>query len=134
MRMLDTVLLMVAGISLLGFGIAFLVAPLATFAAAGIVLDGALAATELRAFYGGLEVALGGLLIACAMSPGRRRDGLVLTLVIFAAIGLARLGGMLASGADTGFLRAALATELALALLSGYALWRRRADEGERGA
>ena len=125
MRVVDTVVLWVAGLSLLGFGIAFCVAPLATFAAAGLVLEGPLAATELRAFYGGLELALGALMLGCAIRPARRRDGLVLVFAVFAGIGVTRLFAMLASGADTGFLRAALATELALALLAGFSLLRR---------
>ncbi len=116
MQTFARVLLWISGLGMLGFGLAFLWAPLATMAAAGLVLEGALASTELRAFYGGLEVALGLLMIACAMRPGRLRDGLVLSLAIYGSIGLARLSGMLISGADTPFLRFALATELGLAL------------------
>ena len=127
MRVLELVVLWLSGLSLLGFGVAFLVAPLETMASAGITLTGALEATELRAFYGGLEVALGVLVVACVLSPARRRDGLVLTLAIFAGIGLARLSGMLLSGADTGFLRFALSTELGFALLAAFCLWRRGA-------
>lgn len=124
MRVFGGVVLWIAGLSLLGFGAAFVAAPLQTMALAGIVLEGPLAATELRAFYGGLELALGALVLACAVRPARLRDGLWLVFAVFAGIGLARLGGMLASGADTGFLRLALATELGLALLSGIALMR----------
>jgi hypothetical protein len=125
MRIVELVVLWLSGLSLLGFGVAFVVAPLETMAAAGITLTGALESTELRAFYGGLEVALGVLVVACALSPARRRDGLILTLAIFAGIGLARLSGMLLSGADTSFLRFALSTELGLAVLSALCLWRR---------
>lgn len=110
------VLLWISGLGFAGFGLAFLWAPLQTMAAAGLVLEGALAATELRAFYGGLEVALGGVLIACALDARRLRDGLVLVLACYGGIGLARLAGMLATGADTPFLRFALATELGLAV------------------
>ena len=56
--------LWLGGVGYLAFGAAFLIDPLQTLAAAGIALSGDLAATELRAFYGGLEVALGGLLIS----------------------------------------------------------------------
>lgn len=126
MNALATIVLWLSGLSLLGFGVAFVVAPLQTMASAGIVLTGALEATELRAFYGGLEVALGVLVVACALTPARRRDGLILCLAIFAGIGLARLSGMLLSGADTGFLRFALGTELGLAALSALCLWRGR--------
>ena len=122
MQTFARVLLWISGLGMLGFGLAFRWAPLATMAAAGLVREGALASTELRAFYGGLEVALGLLMIACAMRPGRLRDGLVLSLAIYGSIGLARLSGMLISGADTPFLRFALATELGLALAAAIAL------------
>ena len=123
MRVLGMVVLVLSGLSLAGFGLAFLVEPLGTLAAAGIRLEGAVAATELRAFYGGLEVALGLLVLACAARPARRRDGLWLTLAIFAGIGVARVVAMLASGADTPFFRFAAATELALAVLAAIALF-----------
>ncbi len=129
MRVLAGVVLWLSGLSLVAFGVMFLAAPLATMAMAGIVLEGAVAATELRAFYGGLELALGLVVVACALDRARWRDGLALTFAIFAGIGLSRLAGMIASGADTPFLRFALATELALATLAAVALWR-RAHEG----
>jgi hypothetical protein len=122
MQVFARVVLWISGLGMLGFGLAFLWAPLETMAAAGLRLDGALAATELRAFYGGLEVALGLLILACALRRDRVRDGLILALAIYAGIGLARLGGMLVSGADTPFLRFALATELGLALAATIAL------------
>jgi len=122
MPLLTSIVLWLSGLSLLAFGAAFVVAPLATMASAGIVLDGALAATELRAFYGGLEVALGVLVLLCALRPERRRDGLLLTFAIFAGIGMARLVGMLLSGADSGFLRFAIVTELGLAALAAWCL------------
>lgn len=118
MRHLAPIALWLGGLGFLAFGIAFLVAPLPTFALTGLVLDGPVAAAEIMAFYGGLELALGALVLACALRPARRRDGLLLMGVAYAAIGLARLAGMVAHGADTPFLRAALALELGLALLA----------------
>lgn len=118
MRALGIVGLLVGGLGFVGFGLAFLFAPLATMAMAGIPLQGPLAATELMAFYGGLELALGALLLACVLRPARRRDGLLLMASAYGGIGLARLAGMVAHGADSGFLRAALGLELGLALLA----------------
>jgi hypothetical protein len=127
MHRLAAVLLWVAGLGFLGFGVAFLLAPLRAMAAAGIALEGAIAATELRAFYGGLEVALGVLIVATALVPGRLRDGLVLTLSSYGAIGATRLVTMLATGTDTPFLRYALLVELGVAVLAGALLWALRA-------
>ena len=116
MQTFARVVVWVSALCLLGFGLAFLWAPLPTMAAAGLSLEGGLAATELRAFYGGLETALGIVLVACALRTRRLRDGLVLTLAIYGGIGLSRLAGMAISGTDTTFLRLALATELGLAI------------------
>ena len=124
MRVLIPILLWLSGLCFLGFGIAFLIAPVATLAAAGVMTEGAIAATELRAFYGGVEVALGLLIIACAVQPARWRDGLWLTLACYGAIGLTRLAGMAIDGSDSFFLRFAAATEVVFALASVYALWR----------
>jgi Domain of unknown function (DUF4345) len=122
--MLAKVVLWLGGISLLGFGLAFLFDPLATMAMAGIALSGPIAATELRAFYGGLEVALGGLLIACALKPDWGRPGLLLSLVVFSGIGLGRALGLLIAQTPSAFFWTALGTELTLAALSTFALMR----------
>jgi hypothetical protein len=121
MSLLPRLTLWLGGLGFLGFGLAFLVAPLQTLAAAGIALQGDLAATELRAFYGGLEVALGGLLIAADLR-GARRHGLILCLASYGGIGLARALGMLIAGSATPFLWFALATEATLAILAWASL------------
>jgi hypothetical protein len=118
-------LLWIAGLCFLGFGLAFLIAPLQTLGATGIVLEGALAATELRAFYGGLEFGLGLLLIAAARAPRFEEAGLWLCAASYGGIGLARLLGMVLAGQGTAFLWFALITELALAGAAAWALWRR---------
>lgn len=122
MLALDRITLWLGGLGFLAFGLAFLVAPLQTFAVAGLPMQGSLAATELRAFYGGLELALGALLIAADLRPGARRHGLILCLASFGGIGLARLLGMVLAGSATPFLWAALATELTLAALAAVSL------------
>lgn len=122
MSTLARITLWLGGLSFLVFGLAFLVRPLQTLAAAGIELQGDLAATELRAFYGGLEVALGLLLILADLRPAARRHGLILCCASYGGIGLARALGMLLAGGGTPFLWAALATEATLALLAGLAL------------
>jgi hypothetical protein len=103
MRVLTPLLIGLSGLSFLGFGIAFLIAPRETLALAGVVTEGAMAATELRAFYGGVEVALGALILACATRPSRWRDGLWLTLACYGAIGATRVVGMALDGSDSFF-------------------------------
>jgi len=122
MRILVPVLLFLSGLSFLGFGVAFLIEPVRTLALAGVVTEGAIAATELRAFYGGVEVALGVLIVFCASRRGRWHDGLWLTLICYGAIGLTRLAGMAIDGSDSFFLRFAAATEIGFALASAFCL------------
>jgi hypothetical protein len=121
MSLLARVVLWLGGLGFLGFGLAFLVQPLETLAAAGVALQGDIAATEIRAFYGGLEVALGALLLAADLR-GRRREGLILSLASYGGIGTARLLGILLAGGASPFLWFALATEGVLAGLSAVAL------------
>jgi hypothetical protein len=124
MRVLVPVLLWLAGLGFVGFGVAFVIAPLATLAAAGIELSGALAAIEMRAFYGGAELALGGLILACALRAARWRDGLCLTLCSYGAIGALRAYGMLLEPVDSAFLSFALLTELSMTGCAAILLWR----------
>ncbi len=123
MRVFGLAVLWLGGLGFLAFGVAFLFAPLATMAMAGLPLSGALAATELMAFYGGVELALGAVLIGCALTAGRLRDGLKLSLIVYGSIAAARIAGMLSTGADSTFLRAALALEAGLAILAAIALF-----------
>lgn len=124
MNRFATLLIALAGLGFLGFGLAFLVSPLPTLAAAGLVLEGPVAATELRAFYGGLEVGLGVFLLACAARPAQRRTGLWLTLASNGGIGLARLLGLAVSGVFTPFFAVALVWELGFACLAAVCLGR----------
>jgi hypothetical protein len=123
MRILTLAVLLLSSLSLLGFGIAITYAPLEVMAMAAVEAEGAAAAVELRAFYGGLELALGALVLICAWYPARRRDGLWLSLFIFAGIGLTRAAGMLWEDVSSGFLQLALAVELGTAALAALALY-----------
>ena len=121
MTWLPRATLWLAGLGFLAFGAAFMVAPLATMALAGIELESSLAATELRAFYGGLELALAFLLLRAALRPALTSAGLMLSTATYGGIGTARFVGILLSGSATPFLWFALGTEWGLALLSWWA-------------
>lgn len=118
MRTVVACVLWLSGLCFLGFGLAFLWAPRETLALAGVVTEGAVAATELRAFYGGVEIALGALILACASRRERWRDGLWLTLACYGAVGVTRIAGMFIDGSDSAFLRFAACTEIGFALLA----------------
>jgi hypothetical protein len=123
---LARITLWLGGLAFLGYGIAFLVAPAETLAKAGWAMTGEGAITELRSFYGGLEVALGSLLIAADLR-GRRREGLILCLASYGCIGAARALGIAMAGAANDFLWMALGTEAVLAGLAAVSLRRLRA-------
>lgn len=124
MRIPTLLVLVLSGVSLLGFGVALTYAPIEVLAAIDVSVTGAIADTEIRAFYGGLEIALGLLILAWTVDSARRRDALLLTMVVYGGIGLTRLASMLTTGDDTSFLRFALGTELGFLVLAAFLYFR----------
>lgn len=116
--------LIVGGLGFLVFGLLMLLAPRETMAAIGFVLPEGLPTTEIRAFYGGLELALAGLLLAAAALPAYRRAGLILGGVSYGGIGLSRALGMMVDDTSGAFLWTALLIELGLAIWFWWA-WRK---------
>ena len=125
--MLTKVALGLAALGFLGFGLAALIAPVATMAGADLALTDPRAIVEVRAFYGGLEIALG-ILLVLAFRAKYQSAGLVLGFASYLGIALARGLGMLLSGTQSNFLWFALATELLFAGFCGLAWWRNRLD------
>lgn len=66
--------------------------------AAGIAAVNATGTTELRAMYGGLQVAIGVLALAAALQPRSLQATLVLLGTMFAGLGASRLAGALLGG------------------------------------
>lgn len=116
--------LWLSGLGFLAFGAAFMLDPLGTLAATGIVVSGDLAAAELRAFYGGFELGVGALILASDLAARHRPYGLLLTLGAYGGIAIGRAIGMLAGSVATPFLWFALAVEGVLATLALIALLR----------
>ncbi len=123
MERFATVVLALAGLGFLGFGIAILLAPAAVLAPVGIS-GSAAGLVELQAFYGGLEIGLGGFLLAAAWHGAWRRPGLWVVLAVNGGIGLARLVGIAGSGEFTPFFGWALAWEFGFSALAALALAR----------
>ncbi len=108
----------------MAFGAWFLIDPISPLAAIGITATGDPAATEFRAFYGGLEVGLGALLIAAAFKPAWRGPGLWLVLASNLGIALGRLFGIAVDGVWVPFFVYALVWELGFVALAAAGLWR----------
>lgn len=115
---IDKLWLVIGGVGFLAFGAWMLVAPQAAMAMVGITLPDGAPTTEIRAFYGGLELGLGALLLAAVHKVQYHRAGLVLGCVSYGSIALARVSGMLVDGGASSFLWVALAVEVTLA--AGY--------------
>jgi len=121
MKNLNIVVITLAGLGFIAFGILFLCWPDMLLPGLGIQTLQAQAQVEIRAMYGGLELGLGILLLNC-FAAERQRFGLQLTLASYGGLGLARAGSMLVIGVATPFLWFALAWEAALAALALLAL------------
>ena len=123
------IVLVLSGVGFLIFGVKALFDPVGLWTSFGLVVsDEPAVRTELRAFYGGLEIALGALLLAFLTTPDRQRTGLLIAAVIYAGLGLGRLVGIVVDGEVARIHWIALAIELGLAALSMVALWRMRPD------
>ena len=121
MKNLNVVVITIAGLGFLGFGIALLFWPDMALSGTGIQAPSPEAQVEVRAFYGGLEIGLGLLLLTC-FAAERQRFGLQLSLASYGAIGLARASSMLVLGVTTPFLWFALVWEGVIAILALLAL------------
>lgn len=124
MKTFPMLLLILAGIGFLGFGLWLLIDPAGGLAKVGIAGSTPTGRIELRAFYGGMEIGLGAFLIACAMRPEWQVAGLWLVLLANGGTALARLIGIGLAGAFSPFLAGALVWELGFSALAALALRR----------
>lgn len=115
--------LIVAGLGLLGFGLPLLVKP-ALMGVVGIRFARAAAATEIRAFYGGLELGLAAFFFAAARRDAWLRPALFAQAAGLGGIVVARLIGMLVDGSAEPMLFLFAAVEGTGALLGAVALRR----------
>ncbi|MEO8001385.1 MAG: DUF4345 family protein [Arenimonas sp.] len=121
MKNLNIIVITIAGLGFLGFGILLLCWPDMALPGVGIQALSSQAQVEVRAMYGGLEIGLGLLLLTC-FAADRQQLGLQLSLASYGGLGLARLLSMLVIGIATPFLWFALAWEGTLAGLALLAL------------
>ncbi|MEO6065822.1 MAG: DUF4345 family protein [Lysobacterales bacterium] len=118
--------LVVAGLAMLGFGVLLALDPINWLAGAGVTVGAdAVTRIEIGAFYGGIEVGIGLLLLMAAAQRQYQRAGLWLLLATHGGIGLTRAALVLASGTSTPFLLAAGGYELLFAALAMAALMAR---------
>lgn len=121
MKNLNVVVITLAGLGFIAFGVLFLCWPDMLLPGVGIQALGPEAQVEIRAMYGGLELGLGILLLNC-FGATRQRFGLQLSLASYGGLALARLVSMIFVGVATPFLWAALVWEGVIAVLAIVAL------------
>ncbi|MFK7957736.1 MAG: DUF4345 family protein [Lysobacterales bacterium] len=128
---MNILLIALSGAAFLIFGVWLLVSPLEGLASFGVNLAAEPThRIEIRAFYGGLEIGLGLLLLKFAFSAQYRRAGLWLVVASYGALAAARIVGIVAeSGAIPQMAWVALAVELALGVLGLAALMMSRNGE-----
>jgi hypothetical protein len=127
--MFPVIVLLFAGLQLLAFGIWAIIDPAGLLGPLGFVFNQAPALVEVRAFYGGLQTALGALMCYGAVNTRWRAPALMLVAAGFAGIALVRAVGMMSTGAHSTFLVFALCVEVLLVVLAVLALRTLKARE-----
>ena len=129
-----SVVLWICALVYLGTGIVFTVMPQEMFAPLGLTVPDGAPLTELRAVYGGLEVAIAVFLLFCARRGGVALElGLLLSFLSFSALAAYRGIGMGIDGPQVSMMSALLVSEAAGAMfaLSGLVvLSKSRANAG----
>ena len=115
------------------YGVMCLMDPATPAGYAGMELPGASASTEVIAMYGGLQTALGVLLVAWAWRPHLVVPALVLTLVVIGGLALGRASGLLRNGADA-YNLGAVGFETTTAILAALALFLEQKYRKDTGA
>ncbi len=105
--------LLAIGLLLVAFGVAYLIAPVPMAALAGLDLPTPLALIEVRGFYGGQLVGLGGFILLGVSRPRFVVPGLLLTALSLGGTAFGRIVGILATGSLPPMIVVALILEIA---------------------
>lgn len=97
--MLSVRLFLIAQIlTLAGFGLVYFVRPQETANLSGMLLMAPAALTDVRAYYGGLQLGLAAWLGLALLRGDLLRPALMLLVLLYSALFLARLGGLWLDG------------------------------------
>ncbi len=110
-------------LALAGLGLAYFILPHEMSNLSGMLLMAPAAATDVRAYYGGLQIGLATFLALSLSRLELIRSALILLVLLYSALALARIGGLwLDGGAQQTFNLYALLAELVSAGLAFWAL------------
>ncbi|MDT4855444.1 hypothetical protein FQZ97_897980 [compost metagenome] len=117
------VILVLQMLALAGLGLAYFVRPHEMANLSGMLLIAPAAATDVRAYYGGLQLGLAAFLGLALTRLDLTRAALSLLVLLYSALALARIGGLwLDGGAQQTFNLLALLLEVVSAGLAFWAL------------
>ncbi len=117
------VVLVIQLLALGGLGLAYFVRPHEMANLSGMLLMSAAAATDVRAYFGGLQLGLAAFIGMALTRLELTRSGLTLLVLLYSALALARIGGLwLDGGAQQTFNLYALLLEVVSAGLCFSAL------------
>jgi hypothetical protein len=117
------VILLIQLLALAGLGLAYFIRPHEMSNLSGALLMAPAAATDVRAYYGGLQLGLAAFLGMALVRRELTRTALTLLVLLYSALALARIGGLwLDGGALQTFNLYALLLEVVLAGLAFWAL------------
>ncbi|MBX9915348.1 MAG: DUF4345 domain-containing protein [Pseudomonadaceae bacterium] len=112
-------------LALIGLGVAYFIRPHEMTNLSGMLLMAQAAITDVRAYYGGLQMGLGAFLLLACRQTDLIRAALILLVLIYSALALARIGGLwLDGGFEQTFNLIALLIELVSAALAMWLLRR----------
>ena len=103
-----------------GYGLVCFANPGYLAEAAGVAAGTATGRTELRAMYGGLQIAIGTLALAGALRPAAAPVALLVLASVAAGLGTARLAGVALDGGFSSYTAAALAIEFGTLALATW--------------
>lgn len=109
------------GLSYLLFGVWALLAPQGFARLIGFTLQTPVAITELRSFYGGLEIGLAAFLLLSTVDRQAALAGLAVLSIATGGIVLARLIGLFVDGSASQFIFIALGWEVSAVALGAWA-------------
>lgn len=92
------ILLAAQAVILAGLGIAYFVRPEEMANLSGMLLMAPAAVTDVRAYYGGLQIGLATYLLLAMNRPDLTRAALTMLVLLYTAMALARIGGLWLDG------------------------------------
>lgn len=120
------IFLVIAGLMWVVYGAYLLAVPQALAPLAGVSATSVTGTIELRAMYGGLEIAVGLFCLIAAFLPGMLFSGLLMMGLASAGFGITRLLSAAYAGEFSTYTRQGLSLELPLMLISAWFLFRQR--------